>query len=75
MIDVAPVPDRLEDGVIEAEDHDVLYGLFAKIVIDAVNLIFLQDCFDFAVQGFGGFNIMSERFFDYNPAPVFILLV
>src|SRR5437016_8516031 len=38
VIDVTAVPDRLEDCVIEAEDHDVLYSLFAKIVIDSVNL-------------------------------------
>ena len=75
MIDVTAVPDRLEDGVIEAEDHDVLHRLFAQIVIDAVNLIFLQDCLDLPIQGFGRFHIVSERFLDYYPAPVFVLLV
>ena len=41
MVDVAPIPDRLEDGIVETEDHDVLHGLLAQVVIDAVNLVFL----------------------------------
>ena len=39
VIDVPTVPDRLEDPVAEAEHHDVLHGLFAEIMIDAVNLL------------------------------------
>jgi hypothetical protein len=36
-IDVAPVPDRFEDHVGEAQRHDVLHRLFAEIVVDAVD--------------------------------------
>ena len=43
VVDVAAVPDRLEDSVGEAERHDVLHGLFAEIVIDAVDLLFVGD--------------------------------
>ncbi len=39
VVDVAAVPDRLEDAVGEAEDQDVLDGLFAQVVIDAVDLV------------------------------------
>src|SRR5579872_4512122 len=74
VIDVAPVPDGLEDGIVEAEDHDVLYGLFAQIVIDAVDLVFLQHAFDVAVQGLGGFQILSEGLLDDDTAPASILL-
>ena len=38
VVDVIAVPDRLEDRVGEAEDHDVLDGLFAQVVVDAVDL-------------------------------------
>ena len=37
-VDVAAVPVRLEDHVGEAEDHDVLHGFFAEVVVDAVDL-------------------------------------
>ena len=43
MIDVAAVPDRLEDSVGEAERQDVLHRFFAQIVVDAVDLLFVGD--------------------------------
>ena len=42
VIDVSPVPYWLEDGIIEAKDHDVLHGLFTQVMIDAINLVFRQ---------------------------------
>src|SRR5437870_6810224 len=42
MIDVTPVPDRLENGVVKPENHDVLYGLLTQVVINAVDLVFAQ---------------------------------
>jgi len=41
VIDVVAVPQRLKDRVGEPEHSDILDGLFAKIVIDAVNLVSL----------------------------------
>ena len=49
VVDVAPVPDGLENRVVEAEDHDVLHGLFAEVVIDAVDLVLEQHALDVAV--------------------------
>ena len=40
VIDVSPVPDRLEDPVGEPERQDVLDGLLSEIVIDAIDLRF-----------------------------------
>ena len=37
VIDVAAVPDRLEDRVGETQHHDVLRGLLAEEVVDAVD--------------------------------------
>ena len=42
MINVAPVPDRLENCVSETKDHKVLGSLLTEIMIDSVDLMFLQ---------------------------------
>src|SRR5882724_10920955 len=39
VVNVVAIPERLDDVVGKAEDHDVLHGLFAEIVIDAVDLL------------------------------------
>ena len=43
VVDVAPVPERLEDAVAEAEDHQVADGLLAQVVVDAVDLRLVED--------------------------------
>src|SRR5260370_16458801 len=43
-------PDGLKDAVAEAKHHEVLYGLFAEIVINAVNLPLFQDLLDFSIR-------------------------
>ena len=43
VVDVVAVPDGLEDAVGEAEDEDVLDGLFAEVVVDAEDLVFVED--------------------------------
>ena len=42
VIDVAAVPDGLEDSVGETENQDVLYCFFAQVMVDAVDLLFLK---------------------------------
>src|SRR6267142_2803790 len=74
VIDVATVPDGLENSVVEPEDHDVLYGLLAEVMIDAVDLIFVQHTFDLAVQSLSRLQIVSERLLDYNTSPAPLLL-
>src|SRR6266851_961255 len=71
---IPPVPDGLENSIVEAEYHDVLHRLFSQIVIDAIDLIFLQHILDVAVQRLGRVQIVSKRLFDYHPAPASILL-
>ena len=39
VVDVAAVPDRLEDGVGEAQGEDVLDRLLPEVVVDAVHLL------------------------------------
>jgi len=38
LIDIAPVPDGLEERVGKAEGKDILYRFLAEIMIDPVNL-------------------------------------
>jgi len=38
VVDVFLVPERLEDAVGEAEDQQVLDGLLAEIMVDAIRL-------------------------------------
>ena len=73
MIDVIAVPKRLDDVVGKAEDHDVLHGLFAEIVVDAVDLGLGQDLPQFLVELFRGRQVVAEGFFDNhaNPAAAF----
>ena len=70
VIDVTAVPNRLEDGVGEAEHHDVLHGLFAEIVVDAVHLVFIEHLMHPAVKLPRGLQVGSERLFnDHASAP------
>ena len=39
VVDVAPVPDGLEDGVGEAQGEDVLDRLLPEVVVDPVHLL------------------------------------
>ena len=45
-VDVAPIPDRLEEPVAEAEDGEVLDRLLAQVVVDAVDLVLVEDVAD-----------------------------
>ena len=50
IVHVAAVPDRLEDGVGEAEEQDILGGFLAQVVIDAKYLAFIKDRMDGPVE-------------------------
>ena len=65
-LDVAPVPDRLEQRVRKAQVGEVLHRLLAEEVVDPVDLILLQDLMDLIVQIFRGLQVVSERLLDYD---------
>ena len=71
VVDVVAVPDVLEDAVGEAEDEDVLDGLFAEVVVDAEDLVFVEDLVDFVVEGAGGFEVVAEGLLDDGADPGF----
>jgi hypothetical protein len=50
MVDIAGVPHRLEQGVGEAEDDNVLRGLLSEVVVDTECLGFIESIFDEIVE-------------------------
>ena len=69
MVDVAPVPERLEDAVAEPEDQQVPDRLLAEVVVDPVDLRLAEDLEDLAVQPDGRVEVAAERLLDDDPAP------
>src|SRR6266853_4949936 len=74
-IDEVSVPQGLRDAVRETEDHEVLHGLFAQIVIDAVDLLFIENLLEVAVQLFCRSQISSERLFHDDASPFTVLFL
>ena len=67
MVDVFVVPDRLEDAVGKSNDHEILNGLFAEVVVDPEDLRFVKDAARHGVDMLGGCQISADRFFDDDP--------
>src|SRR5947209_5973739 len=68
------VPYRLKNTVAEAEDQDVLDGLFAEVMINAENLVLIEGLFDLLIEMTGGFQIIAKGFLKDDAAPLSILL-
>jgi hypothetical protein len=67
VIDVVAVPHRLEQGVGESQRHQVLDGLLAQVVIDAEDLVLLEDLQQLRVQRPGRGQVIAERLLDDDP--------
>ena len=66
-LDVAAVPDRLEQGVREAQVGDVLDRLLAEEVVDPVDLLLRQDLVDLVVELDGRVQVVPEGLLDHDP--------
>ena len=64
VIDVVPVPHRLEDPISEPEHQDVLHRLLAQVVIDAEDLVLAEDRVDIVIQLARRLQVMPERLLD-----------
>src|SRR5260370_16120105 len=53
VIDVIAVPKRLEDAVAKAQHEQILHGVLAEVMIDAVDLLFVENVEDNLVQSPG----------------------
>ena len=74
MVDIAAIPERLEDAVAEAESQNVLHGLFAEIMIDAIDILLGKNFVDLLIQLPRARQIVAERLF-HNNAPPAVSLV
>ena len=68
-IHIVAVPDGFEDSVGEAEDEHVLDGLFSEVVVDAVDLRFVEDAGDVFIEFAGGGEVSAEGLFNDDAAP------
>ncbi len=64
VVDMGGIPQRLVKRVGETQRHQVLHRLLAEIVVDAEDLLFLEDVTDGVVQLLRGSEIPADRLFD-----------
>ncbi|GAA3069071.1 hypothetical protein GCM10020000_61920 [Streptomyces olivoverticillatus] len=75
MVDEGPVPDRLEEGVGEAQRQDVLDRLLAQVVVDPEDLFRREDLVDDPVELLGAGQVVPEGLLDDGAPPGALLLV
>ena len=66
VIDVVPIPDRLEDSVGEPEHQNVLHRLLAQIVVDAEDLVLVEDRVHLVIQLARRIQIVAERLLNHH---------
>jgi hypothetical protein len=66
---VIAVPDGLEDGVGKTEDHDVLDRLFAQVMVDPVDLRFVEPFRGRVVELSGALQIAAKRLLHHKADP------
>ena len=69
IVDIAPVPDGLEDRIGETEGQNVLHRFLPEIVIDPEDLGFRKAGGEDRVQGTRRLQIVADRLLDHDPRP------
>ena len=69
MVNVSAVPDWLKDQVAKPENQDVANGLFAEVVINAVDLTFAEDLANLAVELHCGIKVATEGLLNDDASP------
>src|SRR5262249_47532844 len=72
---VIAIPDRLEQPVAKAQHQNVLHRFLSEVVIDAVDLVLVQNLEELAIECLRGRKVGAERLLDDEPAPGPLLLV
>ena len=67
--DIVAIPDRLKDPITKTKDHNVLYGFFAQVVVDAIDLIFMKALQEMFIQRLRTLQIVAKGLFDNQPRP------
>ena len=63
------VPDRLEQSIGEPQNEDVLDRLLSEIVVDAIELVFVEDTEQVMIELARRREISAERLLDDDPTP------
>lgn len=66
---VVTVPSGAEDAIAEPQGHQVLHHLFAQVVINAVQLVLLEQGAQVIGQLGRAFRVLSEGFFHDDSGP------
>ena len=69
VVNIAAVPQRLENVVRQPKDQDVLHRLFTKVMIDAVSLSLGKHVSDLRVEGLRSREVPAKRLLDDDPPP------
>src|SRR5260370_12878844 len=75
VVDVIAIPERLDDVVGKTENQNVLDGLFARVVISAVDLICGECVLWFYFERASGLQIVAKGLFDDDGGPVAALFL
>ena len=68
-IDVVCFPQGFEHGIREAHRHDVLDGFLAQVVVDAEDVLLVEDLRDDVGELLRGAKVVAERLLDDDAAP------
>jgi len=69
VIDISPVPDRLEDSVGKRSAR-MFWTSLSEVVMRSIDLLFVANFQQLLVQGASALQVVSERLFDDHAAPV-----
>ncbi len=72
MVDILPVPQRLKNAIGKPKDEQILYCLFAEVMIDAIDLTLIKNCGQRLVQCPRAFQVPAKRFLYDNTRPGFL---
>src|SRR5215469_11253518 len=75
VVNITPVPHRLEDAICQAKNKNILYCFFAEIMIDAIDLLFFEDPGNLAVQFACRYQVMPKRLFNDDARPAFAVSI
>lgn len=67
VVDQVAVPDRLPNGIGEAEVEEVLDGFLAEVVVDTEEIRLIQAGLQIVDQLAGGLVVVAKGFFDDDP--------
>src|SRR5258706_5674142 len=60
MINIIPVPERLENRIGKTKSQNILNSLFSKVMINAINLILGKDVVKKFIEGLGRLQVASK---------------